>query len=546
MSSPSSRRDPFRLGPVRLSFASPARWPGILAGLTGWRRALAAMVVGAVGVLAFAPLDITLALVPSLVGLLWLLDGCARGRSGLARAFGIGWWFGLGHFAAAFYWITEAFLVDVERFGWLVPFAVPGIAAGLGLLTGLLAGALHLTGLRGAARILVFAALWAFGEWLRSALLGGFPWNLLGTAWGWSLAMQQTVSLFGVLGLGLVTAVAAAAPALLAPAPSRCAEAGWRRGGILAAAAVLLGALGLWGALRLGGLPAPGEAGDSVPGIQLRLVQASIPQSLKWLPETRRRNFERHLSMSLVQGHDEASHIVWPETAAQFLLAEDGEARAAVAAVAPPGGAVLTGTVRRDAATGQVWNSLLAIDDKGEVAGIYDKVHLVPFGEYMPLRGLLGLDKLTAGGTDFSAGPGPRSLRVPSLPPFSPLICYEAIFSGAVTDPDDRPAWLLNVTNDAWFGRSAGPYQHFAAARLRAIEEGLPLVRAANTGISAVIDPHGRIVARLGLGLRGVVDSPLPTALASPPAFARLGNGWLVIGMGLLLVAAGLVHRRSA
>jgi apolipoprotein N-acyltransferase len=535
-----------RPGPLRLGGASPARWPGVLADLDGWRRALAAMAVGAVGVLAFAPIDIVPALVPSLVGLLWLLDGCAPGRAGLARAFGTGWWFGLGHFAAAFYWITEALLVDAERFGWLVPIAVPGIAGGLGILIGLLAGALHLSGLRGAARLLVFAALWGLGEWLRSTLLGGFPWDLLGTAWGWSLAMQQSVALVGVLGLGLVTAFAAASPALLAPPPSRCAEAGRRRSGMLAAAILLLGVIGLWGALRLGGLPEPGGADDSVPGVQLRLVQAAIPQSLKWLPETRRRNFERHLSMSLVQGHDEASHIVWPETAAQFLLAEDGDARAAVGAVAPPGGTVLTGTVRRDAATGQVWNSLLAIDAGGAVVGVYDKFHLVPFGEYMPLRGLLGLDKLTAGGTDFSAGPGPRSLRVPGLPPFSPLICYEAIFSGAVADPDDRPAWLLNVTNDAWFGRSAGPYQHFAAARLRAIEEGLPLVRAANTGISAVVDPYGRIVARLGLGLRGVVDSPLPKALASPTAFARLGNGWLALGIGIFLLAAGLMQRRKA
>ncbi|MBT5414225.1 MAG: apolipoprotein N-acyltransferase [Rhodospirillaceae bacterium] len=527
-----------------LAVASPARWPGALAALAGWRRAVAAALFGAVGVLAFAPVDITFALVPAAVGLLWLLDGCAPGRAGLGRALGTGWWFGLGHFAAGFYWITEALLVDAEQFGWLAPVAVPGIAAGLGLVTALLAGTLHLSGLRGAARILAFAALWGMGEWLRGTLLGGFPWNLFGTGWSWSLAMQQSVALFGVYGLGLITALAAAAPAILAPPPSRCAEAGWRRGAVLAGAALLLGALGLWGGLRLGGLPAPGAVADSVPGVQLRLVQANIQQSLKWLPETRRRNFELHLSMSKVQGHDEASHIVWPETAAQFLLAEDEDAQAAVAAVVPSGGAVLTGTVRRDPATGEVWNSLLAIDGRGAVAGIYDKARLVPFGEYMPLRGILGLDKLTAGGTDFSAGPGPRSLRLPGLPPVSPLICYEAIFSGAVTDPQDRPAWLLNVTNDAWFGRSAGPYQHFAAARLRAIEEGLPLVRAANTGISAVVDPYGRIVARLGLGLRGVVDSPLPRGLAAPPPFTSLGNGWLAAGVALFLMLAGLMRRR--
>lgn len=531
---------------MRRALFSPARWPAALAALAGRRRAIAALLFGVVGVLAFAPLDVTPALVPAMLGLLWLLDGCAPGRKGLGRALGTGWWFGLGHFAAGYYWITEALLVDAERFGWLAPVAVPGIAAGLALFTALLTGALHLSGLRGAPRILAFAALWGLGEWLRGTVLGGFPWNLFGTAWAWSLAMQQAVALVGVYGLGLMTALAAAAPALAAPRPSLCAEAGWRRGGTFGAVVLVLGGLWLWGGLRLAGLPAPGEPADSVPGIQLRLVQADIQQSLKWLPEARRRNFELHLAMSGLQGHDEASHVIWPETAAQFLLAEDPDARAAVAAVVPPGGAVLTGTVRRDSATGQIWNALVAIDEAGAVAGAYDKAHLVPFGEYVPLRGLFGLAKLTAGGTDFSAGPGPQSLRLPGLPPVSPLICYEAIFPGAATDPRDRPAWLLNITNDAWFGRSAGPYQHFAAARLRAIEEGLPLVRAANTGISAVVDPYGRIVVRLGLGLRGVVDSPLPLPLAAPPPYVLLGNGWLAVGLALLLVAAVALRRGEA
>jgi apolipoprotein N-acyltransferase len=174
------------------------------------------------------------------------------------------------------------------------------------------------------------------------------------------------------------------------------------------------------------------------------------------------------------------------------------------------------------------------VDGDGRIKATYDKFHLVPFGEYVPLRWLLKIPKLTMGRTDFSAGPGPRTLTLPGLPPVGPLICYEAIFPGAVTDPADRPGWLLNLTNDAWFGISAGPYQHFASARMRAVEEGLPLVRAANTGISGVIDGYGRIVARLGLGVRGTLDAPLPRALSTPPPYARFGD------LVLMLLIAGV------
>jgi apolipoprotein N-acyltransferase len=181
-----------------------------------------------------------------------------------------------------------------------------------------------------------------------------------------------------------------------------------------------------------------------------------------------------------------------------------------------------------------VWNSLVVVDGNAGVAAIYDKHHLVPFGEYMPFRNILPLDKITAGSLDFSAGPGVRTLRLAGLPAFSPLICYEVIFPGRVARGDDRPEWLLNITNDAWFGTSAGPHQHFVSARLRSVEEGLPLVRAANTGISGVIDAYGRVVGRLGLGRSGVIDARLPVAAPDRTAFSRFGNllpGLLVLVM---------------
>ena len=256
-------------------------------------------------------------------------------------------------------------------------------------------------------------------------------------------------------------------------------------------------------------------------------------------PAARESNFRRLLSLSAGPGADRITDIVWPEAAATFFLNRDPARRAAIATVVPRGGLVLTGALRTDPPPDpphQVWNSFAAIDGTGEIRGTYDKFHLVPFGEYVPFRGLLPIEKITAGNVDFSAGPGPRTLDLPGLPPVGVLICYEVIFPGAVVDPAHRPAWLVNITNDAWYGFSSGPFQHFATARIRAVEEGLPLVRAANNGISGVIDPYGRIVGRLGLDDIGVVDADLPAALADPPLYARQGDRILLV-MGFICVA---------
>jgi apolipoprotein N-acyltransferase len=263
-----------------------------------------------------------------------------------------------------------------------------------------------------------------------------------------------------------------------------------------------------------------------VPGARLRLVQGDIAQTLKWQPEQRARWFRRYLELS-ARPADHIKAIIWPESATPYPLDREPEARRLIARVVPPGGLLLTGSARFDLESKppRAWNSLFALDDTGRILAVYDKHELVPFGEFLPFRtvlGRLGLEKLTQGSIDFQPGPGRVTLTLPGLPPFSPLICYEAIFPGRVVDPHARPDWLLNVTNDAWFGRSSGPYQHLAMARFRAIEEGLPLVRAANTGISVVVDPYGRVQARLDLDVTGVLDAALPAPLPEPP-FARLG-----------------------
>lgn len=278
-----------------------------------------------------------------------------------------------------------------------------------------------------------------------------------------------------------------------------------------------------------------------VPGVRLRLVQANIDQRLKWQESERVNTLRKYLALSSQPGAGPITHVVWPETALPYFLSTEPELLRVLAQVVPPGGLLLTGAVRADppgTVPVQVWNSVHAIDDRGQVVATHDKFHLVPFGEYVPLRGILPIDKITPGASDFSAGPGPGTLVLPGLPPVSPLVCYEAIFPGAVTArTGQRPQWLLNVTNDAWFGQSAGPHQHFASARLRAVEEGVPMVRVANTGISAVIDPYGRVLASLALGREGVLDAALPEALPPTP-FARFGNGIL---LALLAAAAGAI-----
>lgn len=508
-----------------------------LAGLSGWRRWGLAALLGVLATAALPPADATPLIVPAFTGLVWLYDGVEGRRT----AFLLGWWFGFGFFLVGLYWIGIAMLVDAARFGWMIPFATAGLSAGLAVFPGLALWLLRLSRAAALGRIFALAVSWTALEGLRGHVLTGFPWNLIGYTWTLADAPIQFAALVGSYGLSLVTVLIAALPAALGgPGAAR------RKWLPLGLAAALVAALWGGGALRLA---AAREA--MVPGVKLRLVQADIAESLKWQPKQLEENLNTHIRLS--EGGDAAhvTDIVWPEAAEPYFLAEEPGLRAALARVAPKGGLLLTGTLRRapmegaatpDGVAYRYYNSLEALDGAGRIVGSYDKFHLVPFGEYVPLRGILPVERLAPGRGDFSAGPGPRTLDLPGLPPVSPLICYEAIFPGAVTDPAHPPQWLLNVTNDAWFGASSGPYQHFESARLRAVEEGIPLVRAANTGISGVVDPYGRVIARLGLGKRGVVDAPLPAAIPGGTPFAHGGQ----MGLALLFVlAAALAWRLS-
>jgi apolipoprotein N-acyltransferase len=491
-----------------------------------WRRWLAAALLGAVSCLALPPFAMTALLVPVFVGLSLLLAACRTP----AGAFALGWIFGLGHFTAGLYWVGTAFSVAGVA-PWAAPFAVLGLAAANALFPGLALLVAFLAPVRGSLSALVLATSWTAAEWLRANLvLGGFPWNLLGYVWVDSLSMLQAASVFGIYGLSWLAVLAAAIPSALF-----WEARAWRT---LALTWGLVAMVGLAGTMRL-----PDHESAVVEGVSLRLVQANIVQYHKWQPELRAENLRRHLALTAAPGAA-PTVVIWPETATPYLLTQEPEIRERIGAALPVGGLLITGAVRGEP-DGQggmhVWNSLHAIDGHGALVGTYDKFHLVPFGEYMPLRSIFDLAKLSHGETDFSRGPGPVSLQLGTPPPVSPLICYEAIFPGNVRNEGSPPAWLLNVTNDAWYGISTGPYQHFQQARVRAIEEGVPLVRAANTGISAVVDPLGRVVASLGLGETGVVDSPLPVAKGD--AFYVLWRDWPLL-MLCLIVGATVWGRR--
>jgi apolipoprotein N-acyltransferase len=502
-----------------------SRMPNIvswLTGLAGWRRLLLAALAGAIGTLAMPPVDFP----PAMLIALPVLFLLARAARGFWHGFWAGVFWGTGHFITGLYWIVFAYLVPPADFAVMGPPTVFGLAVLLALFVGVACGLTRvligrLPQMLAATwrQVIVFAVCFVIFEWLRGHVMTGFPWNQVGHAWSLSDAMSQSAALFGIYGLSLLSLLVFTLPV-----------AG-KRG--TAAALVLLAIMAGGGALRL----ALGQTGDH-PDVHVRIVQPNIDQSEKWIGELANAHFGKTIRLSGLPSDKPVTIVVWPETAMSFPLDRSPNARDAMARVTPKGGYLLTGTMRlveKGNGKRDIFNSLQALDDGGRIVADYDKFHLVPLGEYLPLRDWLPLED-TVGRGSFEAGPGPRTLRLQGMPPVTVLICYEIIFPGAVVDANDRPQWILNITNDAWFGLSSGPYQHLANARMRAIEEGLPLVRSANTGISAVIDPYGRTLSRLDLEKTGVIDSALPLAL-SPTPYARLGDWMFVL---LLLVVTGL------
>jgi len=429
--------------------------------------------------------------------------------------FWCGWAAGAAGFALSMVWIVEPFFIEPERHAWMAPFALVLMAGGLALFWGA-AGAFAVWAARATvARLWLFALAMLALEALRGHIFTGFPWAMLGHVWI-DTPVAQLAALTGALGL---SALALGMSAGLAMLWLRFRRGQVARAGVVAGVLVaVLGAGWFWGQTRL---DAPGPDDRD---LRLRLVQANAPQALKWDRHFAEMFYYRHLDLTGAPAADGRAPdlVIWPETSVPFYL-DDPMDGLRLAADAAGGATLILGIQRREAWPGgntQYFNSLAVLDDAGIATAIYDKHHLVPFGEYVPLLGPLadreGMGWLSGFAAQtllgYTPGPGPRLLELGDLGRVLPLICYEAIFPRHLRSAE-RPDWILQITNDAWFGEWVGPYQHLAQARLRAIEQGLPVVRAANTGVSAVIDARGQMVQALGLNQTGHVDANLPGAL---------------------------------
>lgn len=483
--------------------------------------------LGATAALGQAPWGLWYLTVVAMAVICWRVAGARDARRATWHALAAGF----GHFALAMSWIVEPFLVEADIYGWMAPFALFFMALGGAMFWAVPAWLAAQFSHDTSRRAVAFAGLIVLSDWLRGWLFTGLPWALTGHVWIATPA-GQTAATFGSIGLSLLTMLAAALPTAF----SR--NKGWRSLLPGAALAVLLITTAFSAGLARQSRPLPADT-----GLHLRLVQPNATQALKWDPYYAEVFFRRLLDLSAVRdpGKPAPDAVIWPETAVNFLLDQSGGAPQDIAAFA--GAPVILGIQRSE--DERYFNSLTQFSASG-VGPVYDKFHLVPFGEYTPwgdMMARLGVRAFAAQhGFGYSSGTGPQVLRFDGLPPFQPLICYEAVFSRHLITGKDRPQWLLQVTNDAWFGSLSGPWQHLAQARLRAIESGLPLMRAANTGVSAVIDARGGVRATLGLDLAGRIDAALPGALPPTP-WSRLGD-WPAVLLALAMVLAAARPRR--
>ncbi|HYC98801.1 apolipoprotein N-acyltransferase [Brevundimonas sp.] len=505
-------------------------------------RIALALFAGAGAALAHPPFGF----LPGLLGyplLMLLAERSTTTRGG----FWMGWLAGFAYFFISCWWVAEAFLVNPAQ-AWMAPFAASLLPIGLGLFWGTATALYRRFAPGGVGRVLVFAALFCLLEWLRGHILTGFPWNPAGASWKAGSAGSQFASVAGVYGLGLVTVAAVSAFGPLAGPGPRKARIGAAVLGALALTALIVG-----GTLRLSG------ARLALTDTVVRIVQADVAQESKWTPEAYRGIVDRYVNLTARPGAVTPDVIIWPEGAlpasANQVFAPGSPDAVAIARAVQPGQTLILGLGRglADPAApdgARYYNSLLALTDAGDaglrITATYDKYRLVPFGEYLPAGGLLGalgVRSLTHMPLDFSAGPRPAPIAIPGLPPVQPLICYESLYPGFTPGGAGRPRWIVNISNDAWFGRTSGPLQHLNLASYRAIETGLPVVRSTPTGVSAMIDPWGRVVGdqRLEPGESGVIDARLPHP-TSVTLYGRFGD--LLFALGLLLALAPAVAWR--
>lgn len=499
-------------------------------------RALQLFILGALAAFGLPPVDfwpVTFITVPLA---LWIF---AREMGGGYRRIALlSWLYGLGYFIAALHWIAFAFFVNPERDLWMMPIAVGSLAAFMAMfwMAAVTLGSIAVK--RGYPIWLTLPAVLALLEWVRGWVFTGFPWAVFGQQTDGMFGVEQLASVIGMTGLTLMVWLWGGA---LYGAIFETARRRW-----IAVAIIVTFPLALiWGQWRLSANPTA-----YVPNVMVRLVQPNINQNEKWLEGHARKIYDTLLGLTARPSStgQPITHVIWPESSVPFLIEESAKGKAELANAMPPGAILLVGAVRRDAANEQAhyFTSILIMNDKAEVLNHYDKWHLVPGGEFLPLAWLLeplGLRKVVSLPESFTAGPGPQTLPVPGAGFAGLSICYEAIFPGAVAGPDVRPNWLVNVTNDAWFGKSTGPYQHLAQLRLRVIELGEPAARAANTGISAIIDPLGRITFQSPIGVADAYDMALPQPIAET-LYSRWGD-CLFFMLVLVAFAIGQTIKKS-
>lgn len=500
--------------------------------LWGWRRALVAFLAGALAVLAQAPYDFFAVCFISFPVLVWLLDGTAEGPrkrllGRLLPGFSVGWWFGFGYFLAGLWWIGGAVLVEAESFAWALPLAVLGIPLLLAFFYGFACVVARLLWSDTIGRIAALAFGFGLAEWLRMFLLTGFPWNAIGYAAMPIPLLMQSVGVTGMIGMNALAVFVFAMPALVVT--RRHAVAG------LALAVLLVVAHVGYGYFRLETpLVSDGRT------LSVRIVQPSIDLTEKWDGEARDRIFRTMLDLSrqpVTAGKPRPQVILWPETSVPFFFTDRPDALVALGEMLEPGQMLVAGAMREEGASTaasqpRYYNSVVAINDAGEIVDAVDKVHLVPFGEYIPFSDVFsrfGLEQLVAGPMNLAPGIERHPITVAPGIRALPFICYEIIFPDIVAVDVASSDIIVNVTNDAWFGDTPGPYQHFRQAQLRAVETGSPLVRAANTGISGVVDVRGRIVDALSMDASGVIDAVIPFYQSGQPGDRQTRNSGLLI-----------------
>lgn len=493
----------------------------------------AAVLAGIAATFALPPYHQVWILFISLGLLGFLLNKAGSGR----QAFAFGYWFGFGFFAIGLSWIANALALDIVSFGWLIPLALAAGGAFFGLFTAFPAlGAYYFRGYF--ARSIAFGVFWAFFEWIRSFLLTGFPWNLLGSVLAFDYRLLQPAAIFGTYGLSLAVVIAAMLPAAaFFPPKKKNAVIG------IISSLGILSAISGYGYYRTNLLD-----NNTLSDISVRIVQPSIPQSLKWDYAELEKNFADYIDMSQADGFSNIKAVIWGETASTFPVALDRSHFYQMLPAVPDNGYLITGSIDYFPEDDDRWlpvNAGLILRHGKGIVNTYAKSHLVPFGEYIPLRRFLpdSLRPITKVIADFKAGDGVKTFQTEDLPPFGLLICYEIIFPHQVANQQNRPQWLINLTNDGWYGRSSGPYQHLVTARLRAVEEGLTVVRAANSGVSALISRTGKVIKSLELHERGNLDFYLPQQLDTLTLYARHGNLYFFL-LSLLLVAAAFVLSR--